>query len=380
MSVEVGFGRGVITPELPVVLAGFGERKGAVHEVRHDLEARAVVVRDGDETLCLLVLDLLMLAPDHADPLRAAVGQALGIPASQVLTSCTHTHAGPSAANRARRAGWPPPDGYLEILVAGSVAAASEAHGALEPATFAYARDALPDGLSINRRDLPYAPEFAVLDVLRLDGSRVGSIANVGIHPVALAPTCRAVSGDWVTTFRERSEASTGAPSVLLPAALGDVNPGRDPHTDADAGGNWAYAEELGTDVATAVDDLLGRTTDVGATAGVVARREVSLRPAVTLASLIGGVALRPVDVELVEWALGGIRLVSLPGEAFHALGREVERARDDRTLLAGLAPVWHGYLPAPFRKGYEETMSYGRRFVYPVRDLLLDRPEKAIP
>ncbi|HEX9890375.1 MAG TPA: hypothetical protein VGA69_12900 [Nitriliruptorales bacterium] len=376
MSAQVGFGRGLITPELPVVLAGFGARKGAVHEVRHDLEAHALVVRDGGQTLCLLVLDLLMLAPDHADPVRAAVSAALGIPASQVLTSCTHTHSGPSAAAGTRRAGWPPPDGYLERLTAGCVDAATTAQAGAEPAAFAYARAPLPEGLSLNRRDLPYDPEFAVLEVRRPDGSRIGTVTNVGIHPVALGITCRAVSGDWVTTFRERSQKATGAPSILLPGALGDVNPGRDPHTHPDPAGNWDTAEELGADVASAVDDLLPEVQPSGDRAGVVARREVTLRAGVTLASVLGGVALRPVEVELFEWDLGGIRLVSVPGEAFHALGRAMERARGDRTLLAGLAPVWHGYLPAPFRSGYEETMSYGRGFVHPLRELLVTPPE----
>jgi len=376
MSVQFGFGTGIITPELPVVLAGFGARKGAVHEVRHDLEARAVVVRDGPVTLCLLVLDLLMLAADHADPVRAAVGRALGIPAGQVLTSCTHTHSGPSAAAATKRAGWPVQPGYLEILTAGCVTAATAAQAALEPATLAYGRDMLPDGLSVNRRDLPYDPRHAVLDVRRPDGTRIGSIANVGIHPVALGITCRAVSGDWVTTYRQRAEKATGAPSVLLPGALGDVNPGRDPHTHPDSTGNWDTAEELGSDVAAAVDDLLPRVADVGQTATIIARREVELRPSITLASILGAVPLRPVTVELIEWSLGGIRLVSIPGEAFHALGRAIERTRDERVLLAGLAPVWQGYLPAPFRTGYEETMSYGRRFVAPLRDLLVTPPD----
>ena len=69
-----------------------------------------------------------------------------------------------------------------------------------------------------------------------------------------------------------------------------------------------------------------------------------------------------------VEWAIGPVRLVSIPGEAFHALGRAIEdRVREDpagngaHVLLAGLAPEWHGYLPSPFRDGYEESTSYGR-------------------
>jgi hypothetical protein len=69
-------------------------------------------------------------------------------------------------------------------------------------------------------------------------------------------------------------------------------------------------------------------------------------------------------SVELIEWSLGGARLVSVPGEAFHAFGRAMETSRPGPVLLAGLAPVWLGYLPMPYAEGYEESMSYGEPFV----------------
>jgi hypothetical protein len=69
----------------------------------------------------------------------------------------------------------------------------------------------------------------------------------------------------------------------------------------------------------------------------------------------------RVVPIELVEWQLGPVRLVSVPGEAFHALGRAIEARAGRHVLVAGLAPEWHGYLPVPFRDGYEESTSYGR-------------------
>jgi hypothetical protein len=99
------------------------------------------------------------------------------------------------------------------------------------------------------------------------------------------------------------------------------------------------------------------------------------LRAGLTVPAVIGGVAGRRVPIELHEWSLGGIRLVSVPGEAFHAMGRAIERARDDRALIAGLAPTYAGYLPVPFGKGYEEKMSYGRRFVAKVMELLVEVP-----
>jgi hypothetical protein len=369
--VDAGFGQAVITPVGPVVLAGFGGRKGAVGEVHDDLEAHAVVLRDGPTTLCLLVLDLLLLGPDFADPVRTAVGAALGIPAAQVLTSCTHTHAGPAASRVLRRAGWPVPDGYRDLVVAGCVAAAGRAHAALAPATLSYARAPLPAELSLNRRGLPYDPWSAVLSVTGTDGALLGTLGNVGIHPVALGITCRAVSSDWVGHYRAAVLAATGAPAVLLPGALGDVNPTRDPHTHPDAGGNWETARVLGGEVADAVVDLLGRAEQLPSEVAVVGRRTVSARTGLTLATALSGLAGRRVQAELMEWSLGGVRLVSLPGEAFHALGRAVEQARDDRTLLAGLAPVWQGYLPAPFGSGYEEKMSYGKGFVATVGDAL---------
>lgn len=378
-AVQVGFGSGVITPSLPVVLAGFGDRKGPVTEVRHDLLAQAVVVRSGGTTVCLLVLDLLLLGGDLAEPLRRAVAVELGISPAQVMTSCTHTHSGPAATAAVRRL-WPMPADYVDRLVAGCLTAVRAAVGAVEPARLSYARDGLPAGLSMNRRGLPYDPSFSVLDVQRPDGSRIGSIAGVGIHPVALGVTCRAVSGDWITSYRAALERSSGAPAVLLQGALGDVNPVRDPHTDPDRGGNWETAEILGSEVADCVGGLLASAEVLPDEVELLPTRIVPLRAGATPLTLLTRRAWRRVDVELQEWSLGGVRLVSVPGEAFHELGREIERSRDDRALLAGLAPEYHGYLPVPFGTGYEEKMSYGGRFVDRLRRALLEVPSGSGP
>ena len=62
----------------------------------------------------------------------------------------------------------------------------------------------------------------------------------------------------------------------------------------------------------------------------------------VTLGStlLTAGREGRTVPVELVEWTIGPVRLVSIPGEAFHALGRAIEdRAGADGTPRAPRRP-----------------------------------------
>jgi hypothetical protein len=49
--------------------------------------------------------------------------------------------------------------------------------------------------------------------------------------------------------------------------------------------------------------------------------------------------------------------------------------ARDERALVAAISPVWQGYLPVPFTRGYEEKMSGGRGFVSAVATALRTRP-----
>ena len=371
---RVGFGSAPITPPVPVWLAGFSARTQPATSVHDELEARVVYLRDARGALCLVVCDLLGMSPDFALEVRAAVGAVLEIDLTRVLTACTHTHSGPNAIRGADALGWLTPEGYEQTVVAGCVSAARAAQRAAEPAALHFIRAPLPDGLSVNRRGLPYRPTFAALDVRRADDSRVGTIANVGIHPVALGPECLAVSTDWVGPFRTTLERAGGGAVVLLQGALGDVNPALPGGHGHDLVGSFADADRIGTGVAAAVTEALVEATPVGDELSVIAARELRVSIAKTaLAELTGATGELP--VELVEWSLGGARLVSVPGEAFHAFGRAVEDSRDGPVLLAGLAPGWQGYLPLPFGDGYEESVSFGAPAVQAILAALTHPP-----
>jgi hypothetical protein len=373
VPVDVGFGSAIITPPTPVQLAGFIEDQPAT-EVHDDLEVRAIVVRSELGTLCLLVCDLLGMSRRFSAPIREAVARALELERAAVLTSCIHTHAGPSTLAGSELLGWVTPEGYGDLLVNRCVTAAQRAMANVAVADFRMGRWPLPDGLSINRRGLPYEPAFTVLDVIGTDGVRLGTIANIAIHPVALGPECLAVSSDWVGPFRQAFEQRAGGSAVLLSGALGDVNPhhvhrqNNDCHEDG-----FEEALKLGRDVAEVVDSVLDSAEPIDVDSAAVTRnRTVEVTLGAT--SLTSGREGRTVPLELVEWSIGPVRLVSVPGEAFHALGRAVEdrvASEGARVLVAGLTPEWHGYLPSPFRDGYEESTSYGRDAVAAVAHAL---------
>jgi hypothetical protein len=370
--VKVGVASAVITPEsFPVHLAGFGEPQPAT-EVHDDLEVRAVYVANDDVAVCLLVCDLLGMSHHFADPVRDAVGRELGIERAAVLTSCIHTHAGPSAMAGTSALGWHTPEGYGELLVERAVAAARAAQARAEDVTLRFGRWALPSGLSINRRGYPYEPWFTALDMLGADG-RVATIANLSIHPVALGPECLAVSTDWVGPFRDALEARIGGRAVMLQGAQGDVNPHHVHRQNNDCRGDlFAEAEELGVELAQAVDDVLASAESVPSTGPSIERWHTFDAPVDHETMLGRSVRGDVVPVELIEWALGPVRLVSIPGEGFHELGRRIDERAGGRVLLAGLAPILQGYLPVPYEDGYEESVSYGRDFVATVAAALL--------
>ena len=162
---------------------------------------------------------------------------------------------------------------------------------------------------------------------------------------------------------------------MLLSGALGDVNPRHVHRQNNDCRRDgFEEAEELGNEVAEVVDGAIAQTerlTDDGVR--VIADRNLEVPIGGT--SLARGRRGDTMRVELVEWAIGPVRVVSIPGEAFQAFGRQVSEARADKVLLAGLSPLWQGYFPVPFvADGYEERTSYGENAVRAVLQALLDQ------
>jgi hypothetical protein len=166
-----------------------------------------------------------------------------------------------------------------------------------------------------------------------------------------------------VAPFRAALETSLGGSAVMLSSALGDVNP-RHVHRQLNTCGadGFAEADELGTELAQAVSAEVIAAETLDAAIEVLRCERLDAPVGGTLLSQLHG--SDTASVELIEWSLAGVRLVSVPGEAFHAFGRAVEASRQGPVLLAGLAPVWLGYLPVPYTDGYEESMSYGEPFV----------------
>lgn len=366
---RAGTGREVITPEVPVALAGYGERTGPADRVHDDLEVRVLALDDGAERVALATFDLLAMTADVAGPVRAAVADALGCHPDAVLTSCTHTHAGPSTLAGAEVIGWPVPPAYPDLLIERAGRAAAEAALTMVGVTARVARGPLGAGVAEDRRGHPYAPTLGVLLVCGDGGRIVASVANFGIHPTVSGPANRSITTDWVGPFRSAVEARLGGTALFLQGCQGDVNPAVE--WDRDDPEGWVPAAAgLGQELASRVVATAAAAAPVDGPLRAHASRRIGAEVGDTLLTALDGGRGRR-EVTLLGFSLGDVQVRSVPGEAFTAVEAQVLAAVGDRTLLAGLAPDWHGYLPRPFGDGYEESLSFGRAFTDAVIDAL---------
>ena len=95
-----GFGMQDITPRESVPMASYGDDKDRWSEgLLTYLEARAVVLKDGEGNMLVFVIGDITWAPkDLADRIRDDMAKELGIPANNIIVSGTHTHNSVSAS------------------------------------------------------------------------------------------------------------------------------------------------------------------------------------------------------------------------------------------------------------------------------------------
>ncbi|PTX61835.1 neutral/alkaline ceramidase-like enzyme [Melghirimyces profundicolus] len=118
-----------ITPEQPVPLAGFQERRGSFQGVAHPLQARilAFEYRSLDrrtERGLLLSADLIWWDTKHVQRLRKRLSQQWKIPESSQILHATHTHCSPQTS-----------DGFTPSL------------GEFHPATLSHLEEKIFDGI-----------------------------------------------------------------------------------------------------------------------------------------------------------------------------------------------------------------------------------------
>lgn len=289
---EFGAARRVITPQVPVSLAGYFTLRPWTH-VLDDLLVQALALRGPDGTLAVLVqLDLVSTAPDLAAAVRERCADIAGLRPENVLFTASHTHTAPEL--RPGRPGSNPD--YSRFAIAQTIEAVHAAVAALRPGSVAYgrARDArfafnrrywMADGSVVTnppRRDPRIrGPEGATDPEIPLlgfyaDGRLAVLLANIANHPDTISGF--GVSADWHGFVRRRLEASCpGLQTITLTGCAGNLNHFDPAGPDEQSG--YETARRIGEGYAESIQAVLGRLEPIPVTALRVASSTLSVGP-----------------------------------------------------------------------------------------------------
>jgi neutral ceramidase len=411
-ELRVGAAAVKITPPLGAPMAGYYHPRG-VEGVLDDIYAKAAVLDDGKTEVALVVCDLISLPAEVVEESRKLIADQSGIPGEQVMISATHTHTGPALTRGSSRddmdgSGSPPARKYTAALPALVAQAVAEAHGGRVPARAAWGREQ-EQRLAFNRRFWmkdgtvgwnpgkhnpntirpvgPIDPEVSVLLFETPARQPLCTCVNFAMH--ADTTGGQKISADYPGALARRLAEVKGPQMLTLFAngACGDLNHVNVQWPDRQQGPE--EANRLGTILAAAV---LKACMDLRPVADVTlrARRQIVELPLAPLsddevsrareivergpkAKFLDQVqAYRALDVaarqgkplagEVQVFTLGKeLAWVSLPGEAFVALGLSIKAASPfPQTNIVELAGGSIGYIPhrSAYAEGNYEVLS----------------------
>lgn len=234
---RVGVGRADVTPPLGTPLTGYPDphHQRRAESVRDPLHATALVFEQNGQRAALISIDTCVIDDVYVERIRNGISEATDIPPAHIITCATHSHSTPRTHTTW---GWGEPnDDYAtRIMIPGIIEATRVAADQCRPVRLGIGTCQSEAG--INRRELNEQHQAKLgqcswgltdpeMTVLRFDGAN-GPIANLvhyGAHPTVFDGKSRVISRDWPGIMVDRLEQLTGAPTLFVNGAEGDVAP-----------------------------------------------------------------------------------------------------------------------------------------------------------
>jgi hypothetical protein len=340
----VGAVKRLITPTIRgrhVFVAG-GEHARAATDIHDELWARAVAVRYGDVTLVLIALDLLGLGREHTMYVRE---QALaeGLPAENLIISCTRNHAGPDTFGR-----WS--EGhfgsglnlrYLQFLRSELVEIIRLVVESLEPAQAFLARRQIVDLCDDRSREL------SVLQFRALHSEAVATLVNLPLIPQVLDEENTSISADFAHWLYDGLDSSRDHVTLYL---CGEGSDGAVPFRAR----SWQEAQRIGSRLAEFVKEILVDSSpvvidrlDVRRVLFVVPSGNGTAKWLRRVRRVAGQDARRAHTSEMGLIQLGPARMAAVPGLVAWTIGDQVRKMLDaPYRFVIGVSNDDLGFIP----------------------------------
>lgn len=389
---RVGIAKVKITPDKPVLMAGYASRTDPSREVAGELYVKAMAIEDAQKHRAVLVTaDLIGFRKDVTEQIAARLMQKHGLKRDQLLFNASHTHSGPdmsiSAEDAKKSEGHADTHAWIERFKDRTVEAVEAAMADMKPAQLSWSSNASGQSTAgvvnfvMNRRELtPTGVKLGVnprgyvdrsVPVLRvedMEGKLRGVLFGTACHNTTLTGQNYAIHGDYAGAAQQRIEAAfpgAGVIAMFMIGCGGDANP----HPRGRLENAEQHGEELANEVLRVLEtkftpvtgELRTQMTYIDLPLTPVPSRDKLEEIARSGASYQKFMAAKMI-VELEQgreiashyrapvalWQFGeDLTLVGLPGETTSGYIQLVEQELGPRKLwIAGYCNDVFGYLP----------------------------------
>ena len=200
-----------ITPPPGVELAGYPHHPRPNRGVHDPLYASCLALDDGQTRLAMICTDLIVFPKPEVRALREKASQATGIPAENIMVTCSHSHSAPWASGISflddTGQGWAVDADYMADLRRKLLAVITEAWENLFDAQIGIDKGfcGREQGVGGNRRN-PYEiadPEVWTIGVQDMSGILRACLVKYTLHPTFLHSDNFLVSADYPGALRE---------------------------------------------------------------------------------------------------------------------------------------------------------------------------------
>lgn len=241
---QVGLASTKITPETPVMMAGYGGRLKPFERVAQDIYAKALVLADAQgQRAVIITSDLEGMPGWFTDAVAQGITAKTGFTREQILLTWSHNHAGPALGNSPR----PGPGvaavdaqnrvAYTKWLETQLVDLVVRANTKLAPAKLSHGRGVAK--FVMNRREFtpkgiilgvnPAGPVDRSVPVLRIDspdGKLRAILFGAASHNTTLGSKNYDLCGDYAGYAQHfLQEKYPGALALFMIGCAGDANP-----------------------------------------------------------------------------------------------------------------------------------------------------------
>ncbi len=221
-----GWSKRDITPPPNFPLAGYIARKDVASGVLGPILVRALVLRQGQRSVAIVLAELLLVSNRWAKRLRLGLARCLHNERKHVIVAATHTHSGPlvdtSPFQFFTRRREPRLRAYLRSVEAHMAQAVRSAEASLRPVEVALARVRVR-GVASDRNHPAQGREqpFFLMRFKTADGSAL--LGAYGCHPTVLGHHNTLVSGDLHGEVARRLETRCDC-ALIANSAAGNVS------------------------------------------------------------------------------------------------------------------------------------------------------------